>query len=329
VSPSRVFHDFFALRASVDANTAQRTAGHFFASTVPRILRNAAGDLLQWRLSAMAAASFVFVPFAYLALRVTALKSLLLLEAAALGYLVLFIVVGQVYLESSTAYARVFIPIASLAIICAICGCFFVARTVLQKVSPGVSNSLVAAVCAVVVAAFAINEYHPPSYPPPPISVYRRLYDDLYSAIASNRRLFLPACFGQTNDSVGLGSVIYLGNNAVSLITHNQGDFDTLVTHYSIKYILVPATYNFTLDSREALARIFSDFYKVELPADVRQSIQIAPQDIWPGTTSVMWSEQDCEFETEVLRRMITERGGRVLKSLSSGGILYELPDSR
>jgi hypothetical protein len=78
----------------------------------------------------------------------------------------------------------------------------------------------------------------------------------------------------------------------------------------------------------EDVKLLFAVFYGVDLPKNIEETIKVAPQNIFPNETRVMWSGEACQFETEVLRRILIERDSRLIMSLPIADI-YELPERR
>jgi hypothetical protein len=330
VGPSKLVSDFFAVRAIMDENTLLRTGGLVFRTTAPRVFRNV-GELIQQPLFAAALLVVVALPVCQFWRRRKRLTQPLLLETMALSHIVLFACLGRVFLEGG--YQRIFIPSVTLIFALTLCGGYEFVRLALSRAAgPRRAAGAATALC-VAIAAATLVMYQPQVYAAPAISPHRQLYDAVEGMVTADRKLLLPACFAPAYDFslqvdwVGIGSEVYLGHDVVSVyLARELKPFDRFVASHSVRYILVTDGYIRGMMSRDGVEQIFSMLYGVPLPAMVRDSMSVAPQHIWPGEMRIIWSPPACSFESEVLRRLVSERKGHVVARVPGIGEVYELP---
>jgi hypothetical protein len=331
VGPMKVVHDFFAVQSSMDQNTAVRTGNSFLRMTVPRIMENIAADLLEPRLASLTAITMVSVPLIYALRRLEQFRSVVLLQAVVVVFLFLFVVVGRVFLEGN--YRRIFIPIVGLVVVFTVCGSYALVQLLCRTFLPRPWPAIFATLLVGAASAFVIAGYKPAAYQQPPLSIHRAIYNALRADVAPDRRLLVPTCFsyGMVKSWVGLGSNVYFGSNVVSLAQSSPErvqNFDRFVARYSVRYVLVLKQYELPIMPIEDVKLLFAVFYGVDLPKNIEETIKVAPQNIFPNETRVMWSGEACQFETEVLRRILIERDSRLIMSLPIADI-YELPERR
>ena len=330
VGPSKLIADFFAVRAMMDANTLLRTGGAVFLTTAPRIFQNLA-EFIGQPLFAVTLFVMVAAPLFQLWRRSERLREPLALEAMAVSHIALLVCIGRVYLEGS--YNRVFLPAVALLLVFSLCSGYALARFALTHVMTGRNAQAVTTMLCVMVAAATLLAYQPQVYAAPPLSPHRKVYDAVKDLVTVKGKLLLPACFAPAEDFslqvdwVGIGSEVYLGPNAVSVyLARELEPFEKLIGEHSIRFVLVADTYIRGMMSRERVEETFAIVYGVPLPPDTRDSLDVAPQQIWPGEMRVIWSQPACSFETKVLRRLLLERHAQVVARVPDVGEVYELP---
>lgn len=313
--------DFFTLRATLDEHTATRTGGAFFEVAAARLLGNIAFDLVRQPLITAIVIVMVAAPACYAWVRSDRLKRVLVLEATAVAHIVLFLCFGQIYLEGN--YQRIFIPTVGLIYAFSLCGGYDIVRLLVMRLI-GQSASVVAAtlLCAAIVGLTMVA-YRPLSYDRPPVSLHRKLYDATKGRVTVERKLLLPARFALDADWVGIGSRVYLDGAVVPVYLASELEqFDRFIVDHSIRYVLVARTYIGGLTAPDQIERIFSLLYGSPLPGEIRNNLSVASQEIWRGETRVVWSPEACQFEAEVLGRLMLGRQGKLVAK----GETYELP---
>jgi hypothetical protein len=330
VGPSRLVGDFFAVRAMIDENTLLRTSGAVFPMTMPRIFSNVA-DLVRQPLFTTVLVVIIATPLYQLRRRQEWLKQPLVLEAMVLSHIVLFVCLGRIYLEGG--YQRIFIPSIALIFGMSLCGGHELVRIALSRITPPMKASGMATALCVAIASATLITYQPQVYAARPTSPHRQLYDAVKDAVTADRKLLLPACFAPADgfslqvDWVGIGSEVYLGRNAVPVYLAGELEpFDKFVTDHSIRYVFVANSYIRGMMPRDRVVDIFAVLYGAQLPADTRDTLRVAPQEIWPGETRVIWSQSACSFEAATLRRLLSERQGQPVARMLGLGEVYELP---
>lgn len=305
-------------RSSYIAQTTALAGGHFFANTAPRIFASIK-ELMDLNLQRLAIVALFAVPVAFAVFRGRRLKTALLLEGAMLGYFFLFFIM-QAFLETNSDYARVFVPPLGLGILVTFCGGYLIAKSLLEKSAIRFPAAILA-LLTVGFCAYAVAPYHLNKFRFPAVSPSRQLYDALSGEVGPGKRLLLPTCFGLDVPWWGPGSPVYFGGNAVSLLVNELEPFDAFVAKHSIRYVFVASAFNaLEIMSQPQIAHVFSTFYGVELPPEIKGILPASP------SLRITWPPQACAFEAELLRKAALAHGGRLISSLPALGDVYALP---
>jgi hypothetical protein len=314
IGPAKILRDFVQLRAEFDENTIVRTGGDFFQTVTLRMIKNFTVDTLGRVVTAFAIVIAVIVPVEFAWRRSERTRMLLTLEIPVLIYVAGFLGVAQVYLEGT--YQRLFIPLIGPTLVFAVCGVYLMLRPLLHWI---------AAAMVFAWAAYVVVGHKPWNFSPPAVSLHRQLYDALKDRVTSERKLLLPACYAVYRPWVGVGSPVYLGDNAVPIYPmRDLVSFDTLLATDHIGYVYVPGAQTFGMWPRERIEQLFLVTYGVPMDPALLNNLPRVSQEVWRGDTKVSWTEEACAFEAQVLRRLLRERGARLVAT--TPGEIYEWP---
>lgn len=314
LTPWKLVHDLVQQRGEYATDADVRTGGEFFATVPVRILRNFTVDTVGSVATALAALVAAVAPIGLAVRRDHRLKMLMTLELPLVVYLTGFLAVSPIFLGN---YQRMFVPLIGPMLVLAICGVFLLVRPPLRW-----------ATAAAIVAwtAYIVVDQRPWSLVPPVVSAYRQLYDALKDRVTSQRKLLLPACFAIDFPYVGIGSDVYLGGNVVPiyLLQHFVG-LDALIAANRVGYVFVPDAPRRGMWPRERVEQLFRETYGVAMDRTMLEALPRLSQDLWRGDTRVEWTGTACHYEAQVLRRLLDERGSRVVLTVHDLGDVYEL----
>src|SRR5262249_45701912 len=110
---------------------------------------------------------------------------------------------------------------------------------------------------------------------------------------------------------------IYLLKDFVSL--------DALIAANHVGYVYVPETPLRGMWPRERVELLFRETYGTAIDHALLDSLPRLPQQLWRGDTRVEWTGAACAYEEETLRRLLQERGARVVATVPDMGNVYEL----
>jgi hypothetical protein len=314
VGPIKMAEDFFHLRTHFNKNTAVRTGGDFFGYVTLRMLKNFTVDTVGGVVTAVAVVLGVIVPAKFVLRRCDRMRVLLTLELPVLMFVVCFLGVAQIYLEGP--YRRIFVPLIGPTLVFAVCGSYLL----LQPLRRGI-----AIVTVLAGVAYVLFGFEPWTFASPPISPHRRLYDAVKDLVTPERKLLLPACYADYRDWVGIGSRVYLDGDAVPIYhLRNWMSFDALIAAEQVGYVYVPGLQLPGQSSRDWIEQLFRLTYGIPIDSTLLNGLPQVSQEIWRGDTRVVWTDEACKFEAQVLRRLLSERGARLVETVP--GEIYELP---
>jgi hypothetical protein len=313
--PGRILHDMRALHATLDENSAVRLAGD--PGIVPaRFLKEITVETFGRTITVLAAGGALLVPAVFLRHRADNLRRLLTLEIPLIVYIAGFLLVIAIYLEGT--YKRLIVPLAALVIVFALCGAYVLSQRFLR----GLAGIAIAAW-----AAYVVVGGKPWQFSPPPVSPYRELYDAVKDRITADRKLLLPACYAVYQPWVGIGSDVYLGDNAVPIYPmRDLIGFDALVAANRIGYVYVGfAPLGGGMWDRDRIEQLFVTTYGVSPDPRLLDRFPRVSQQVWRNDTRVEWSPEACTFEAKVMRQLLEQRGARVLLTIPGMADIYEL----
>lgn len=317
VGPVKMADHFLHLRTHFNENTALRTGGDFFGYVTLRMLKNFTVDTVGGVITAVTVVLGVIVPARFVVRRCDRMRVLLTLELPVLMYVVCFLGLAQIYLEGP--YRRLFVPLIGPTLVFAVCGSYLLSRTP-QPLRRGIATAAVFAGVAYILIGF-----QPWTFASPPISPHRRLYDAVRDLITPERKLLLPACYADYRPWVGIGSRVYLDGNAVPIYQlRNWKSFDALIAAEHVGYVYVPGMQIPGPSYREWIEQLFRLTYGIPIDPALLNGLPQVSQEIWRGDTRVVWTDEACKFEAQVLRRLLHERGARLVET--DPGEIYELP---
>jgi hypothetical protein len=341
IGPQRFWADLLRFHAVMSGNTAQRTDGSLlrFAGLVPvRVLGELAVNLLGLPMAGLSAIVVVAAPLRWLRTRDRRFGETVFLLGAAAFYLVTFILGARVYLEGD--YARILLPLLGPILVFALAGgATLGADRLARALGPGTAPGIATLLCLALAAASLLL------YPAPlqaGRSPHRVLYEASKDLVGPDRRLLLPACYGVYRRWVGVGSPVYLGEDAIPLRRVDPWRaLDRLVADDKIKYVLVLSDYGFRrLAEPDEIRHLFSVFYGTSLPSEVERSLTPADairrpaawwlphaaEAVYPGDTRVQWSTALCAFEGTRLTEWLTAKGATLARQVAGIGDIYALP---
>jgi hypothetical protein len=314
IGPVKILRDFFQLHGQFDENTVLRTGGAFFKTVTLRMIKNFTVDTMGRVITAFAVVLGLVVPAAFVLRRRDRTRMLLTLEIPVLVYVVCFLGIAQIYLEGT--YQRIFIPLIGPTLAFTFCGTYLLLQARLRDCA--------AAIVFAWAAYVSINN-KVWDFAPPAVSLHRQLYDALKDRVTSERKLLLPACYAIYTPWVGVGSQVYLGDNVVPIyLMRDLVSLDALIATDNIGFVYVPGVQLPGMWPRERIEQLFVVTYGVPMDPAILRDLPRVSQEVWRGDTKVSWTEEACAFEAQVLRRLLSERGARLVAT--APGEIYELP---
>ncbi|MBV8755447.1 MAG: hypothetical protein JO328_21545 [Hyphomicrobiales bacterium] len=313
--PERILHDMRALEATLDQNSAVRLAGDWWI--VPRrFLKEITVDTFGRTITALATGAAVAVPAAFLWKRADDLRRLFTLEIPIVLYIAAFLLVIPIYLEGT--YKRLIVPLAALIIVFAVGGTYLLSQRLLRGL---------AGIAIVAWAAYVVIGGKPWQFATPPVTPYRALYDEIKDRVTAHRKLLLPACYAVYKPWVGIGSPVYLGDNAVPIYPmQNLVSFDALIAANHIGYVYVALEPpRGGMWERDRIEQLFVTTYGVAPDPGLLDRLPRVPQEVWRNDTKVEWSPEACAFEAKVMRQLLDRRGARVVLMIPGMADIYEL----